>query len=76
MGTPLETKIFKVGGITCQDCVTHIADNVLQLPGARKVSGNLTQRTVKVGFEADRLSIEQIVQAIEEAGYAVEAVEA
>lgn len=76
METPVVTKVFRVTGITCQDCVTHIADNVLQLPGARKVAGNLTQGTVKVGFDEDRLSIEQIVQAIEEAGYGVEAVEA
>lgn len=76
MGTPLVTKVFRVTGITCHDCVTHIADNVLQLPGARKVSGSLARGTVKVGFEEDQLSIEEIVQAIEEAGYGVEAVEA
>lgn len=71
----VEAKTFKVSGITCQDCITHIADNVLQLPGARKVSGNLAQSTVKVGFDAGRLSVEEITHAIEEAGYIVDAVE-
>lgn len=70
------TKTFRVSGMTCADCVAHIADSVMELQGARKVSGNLTQRTVKVGFDPERLSVEQIVQAIEGAGYAVDAVEA
>ncbi len=76
MSTQLETKTFKVSGITCMDCVTHIADSVRQLAGARKISGNLTQNTVKVGFEPDKVSVEQIIQAIETAGYEVEGVEA
>ncbi len=72
----LETKTFKVSGITCMDCITHIADSVRRLPGARKISGNLTQNTVKVGFEPGKVSLEQIVQAIEAAGYRVDSIEA
>lgn len=71
----LETKTFKVSGITCIDCVTHIADSVKRLRGTRKVSGNLTQNTVKVGFEPGKVSVEQIIEAIESAGYGVDAVE-
>jgi len=58
------------------DCVTHIANSVKRLPGARKISGNLTQNTVKVNFEPDKVSVEQIIQAIETAGYKVEGVKA
>lgn len=76
MQTELETRTFKVIGITCMDCVLHIADSVKRLPGARKVSGNLTQNTVKVGFEPDKVSVDTIIQAIEDAGYKVDAVEA
>ena len=72
--TDLETKTFKVGGITCADCITHIARSVKQLPGAQKISGNLTDNTVKVRFEPDNVSVEQIIQAIESAGYEVEGV--
>ncbi len=75
MSTQLETKTFKVSGITCLDCVTHIANSVKQLPGARKISGNLTQNTVKVGFDPDVVSVEQIIQAIETAGYKVASIE-
>ena len=75
MGSELKTRTFKVSGITCMDCVVHIADSVKRLPGARKISGNLDQRTLKVGFEPDMVSIEQIIQAIEAAGYRVDTVE-
>ncbi len=75
VSTQLETKTFKVSGITCMDCVTHIGNSVKQLPGARKISGNLTQNTVKVGFDPDEVSVEQIIQAIETAGYKVESIE-
>ena len=73
--TELETRTFKVSGITCADCVLHIADSVRRLPGAHKVSGNLTQNTVKVRFEPDKVSVDTIIQAIERAGYKVDAVE-
>jgi len=75
VSTELETKTFKVSGITCMDCITHIADSVKRLPGARKISGNLTQNTVKVGFEPDKVSVQSIIKAIETAGYKVDAVE-
>lgn len=75
MGSELETRTFKVSGITCAHCVLHIADTVKRLPGARKVSGNLADHTVKVRFEPDGASVEQIVQAIEGAGYTVDAIE-
>jgi Cu+-exporting ATPase len=76
MSTELETKTFKINGITCMDCITHIADRVKRLPGAHKISGNLTQSTVKVGFEPDKVSVGQIIEAIEDAGYGVDGVEA
>jgi len=61
--------------------VTRIADNVLQLAGARRVSGNLTRRTVRVGFDPGEVTVEEIIQAIERSGgdlhrYVVEAVDA
>lgn len=75
MGLELETRTFKVSGITCAHCVLHIADSVKRLPGTRKVSGSLAHNSVKVSFEPDGASVDQIVQAIEDAGYAVDAIE-
>ncbi len=75
MGVDLQTKTFRVRGITCMDCITHIARNVRRVPGTQKVSGNLDQSTVKIAFEAGKTSLEEIVRAIEDAGYAVESVE-
>ncbi|MGQ0550346.1 MAG: heavy-metal-associated domain-containing protein [Armatimonadota bacterium] len=75
MASELQTKTIKVRGITCADCVTTIAGGVKRLPGTQKVSGNLTQSTVKVAFEPDKVSLEEIVKAIEGVGYPVERVE-
>lgn len=75
MGSELETRTFKVSGITCAHCVLHIADSVKQVPGARRVSGNLAANTVKVSFAPEGVSVKQIVQAIEGAGYRVDAIE-
>jgi Cu+-exporting ATPase len=75
VASELTTKTIKVRGITCADCITHIAAGVKRLPGTQRVSGNLDQGTVKVAFEQDRVSLEEIVRAIERVGYPVERVE-
>ncbi len=71
MSEALAARTFKVRGITCMDCVVHIAENVRRLPGTRKVSGNLTQGTVKVAYDPGAVSEVEIARAIEEAGYQV-----
>jgi copper chaperone CopZ len=53
-------------------CVTRIADAATKA-GAQKVSGNVTQRTVKVVYEPTHVDLTAIVQAIEAAGHRVEA---
>jgi len=75
MPSELQTRTIKVRGITCADCITHIAEGVRRLPGTRRISGNLTQGTVKVAFEPEQVSVEEIVRAIEGVGYPVERVE-
>jgi len=66
-----ETVTLKVGNITCMSCVEHIAEAAKRV-GAQKVSGNVTQRTVKVVYQPDQVSLTAITQAIEAAGYRVE----
>lgn len=71
MSEHLTAKTFKVRGITCMDCVVHIAEHVRGLPGAGKVSGNLVQSTVKVAYDPGEVSEGAIIRAIEDAGYQV-----
>jgi copper chaperone CopZ len=66
-----ESVTLTVRTITCMDCVTHIADAAREA-GALKVSGNVTQRTVKVVYEPNHVDLTAIVRAIEAAGYPVE----
>lgn len=66
-----ETVTLKVGNITCLGCVEHIAKAARGV-GAQKVSGNVTQKTVKIVFEPNHVDLAAITQAIEAAGYRVE----
>lgn len=66
-----EAVTLKVGNITCMDCVSHMADAVKRV-GAQKVSGNVTQRTLRVVYEPDEVNLDAIIRAIEAAGYRVE----
>jgi len=64
--------VFKVPDITCMDCVSHIARRIKQLPGAQKISGNPTSKTVRVFYDPSRVQPPQIAEAIGKAGYTVE----
>jgi Cu+-exporting ATPase len=75
LGAEVETKTFQVQGITCPDCLTRIAKSVERLAGTRKVAGNLARSAVKVTFETDKVSVGEILRAIEDAGYEVAGVE-
>jgi copper chaperone len=76
----VDTKVLRVSGITCEDCVARIAGSVRQLPGVRRVSGNLVLGTVKVTFDPEQVTVERLVGAVEQAGgdrhhYRVEAIQ-
>lgn len=68
----MEEITFKVTDITCMDCVTHIARSIKQLPGAQKVSGNLSNKTVRVIYDPAQVQPSDIAEAIGKAGYTVE----
>jgi copper chaperone CopZ len=70
-GIVVETVTLNVRSITCMACVEHIADAATRA-GAEKVSGNVTQRTVKVVYDPVRVELPTIVRAIEAAGYRVD----
>jgi copper ion binding protein len=61
-------RLYSVPGISCGHCKTAIESEVGAVPGVRAVEVDVAARTVAVeGDAAD----EEIVAAIEEAGYEV-----
>jgi copper chaperone len=62
------TERFQVPGVSCQHCVNAITQEVSALPGVQRVQVALDNKTVTVEH-AEQVNTDQIVAAINEAGY-------
>lgn len=63
------TEIFNIKGMTCNNCVAHI-EKALEKDVA-KVSANFVNGTAIVNYDKEKITREDIVKKIEEAGYLV-----
>ena len=59
---------FTVLDMTCSGCAASVRNAVSQVPGVQAVAINLSQNQVRVDA-AETVTTDQIVQAINEAGY-------
>lgn len=64
----MTTERFEVPEVSCQHCVNAITKEVSALPGVQRVHVNLDDKTVSVEH-SEQVGIDQIVAAINEAGY-------
>lgn len=62
------TSIFYVPGMTCNNCVAHVKKAAESVDGVEQAVVNLATKKVEI-YHADRTAREQIMRAIEEAGY-------
>jgi copper chaperone len=62
------TERFQVPGVSCQHCVNAITKEVSALPGVQQVQVALDNKTVTVEH-GEQINTDQIVAAINEAGY-------
>ena len=60
---------YHVSGMTCSACSSHVEKALNKLPGIEKASVNLLTETMEVSYEEERLSSDEIVAAVEKAGY-------
>jgi len=65
----MQRKTLQVDGMSCQHCVTSIEKAVQEIGGAAKV--DLESNSVTVEYDASKVSLEAIKEAIEEQGYEV-----
>lgn len=61
--------------MTCASCEEHVKNAVKGLDGVLEASANYEDGTVKVEFNDAKISIEQIVEAINFTGYKIEGYE-
>lgn len=62
---------LNVEGMSCQHCVKAVTQAVTALDGVSGVDVSLEEKTAAVDYDADRVSLESIKEAIEAEGYDV-----
>jgi P-type Cu+ transporter len=67
-GTSAELQ-FGIRGMTCANCAQTIEKKLKTLPGFSQVRINVVTETGQVGYDPAQLSVEQIHQAVSDAGY-------
>jgi len=63
--------ILPITGMTCANCVATIERNVKKLGGVDEAVVNLVTEKATIGYDDDKLTIENIIDRIEKAGYGV-----
>ncbi|TWK79458.1 Copper chaperone CopZ [Bacillus paralicheniformis] len=67
----MEQKTLDVKGMSCNHCVQAVEGNVGKLSGVESVKVDLGSGKVDVSFDADKVSLKEIVDVIEDQGYDV-----
>lgn len=65
----MQEAIFDITGMTCSMCVKHIERATNKLAGMQTAEVNLLTATLKTVFDPQQLTIEQIIAAVQKAGY-------
>ncbi len=60
---------FHITGMSCSACQMHVEKAVRALPGVEQADVNLLQNRLVIRYDEGKTSSQQIVQAVEEAGY-------
>jgi P-type Cu+ transporter len=60
---------FQIQGMSCVGCAMTVDEAVENLPGVRSASTNYARQVAEVEYDEHKVNTQQIVKAIEEAGY-------
>ena len=63
--------VLNVEGMSCSHCVNAVTKAVTALEGVSGVNVDLEGKTATVEYDADKVSLESIKEAIEDEGYDV-----
>jgi copper chaperone len=66
-----EELVLNVEGMSCQHCVNSIKKAVGVIKGVSNVEVDLDKKTVTTSYDADKVNMEDIKEAIEDQGYEV-----
>jgi copper chaperone len=66
-------KTFNVPDMNCGHCKAAVEDELNKLSGVKRSNADFEKGTVEVRYDEDRVTIEDLKGAIEEAGYSTTA---
>lgn len=67
----MNTTSIKVEGMTCAHCKSAVEGALGKLSGVEKAEVDLSANEVSVEYEEDKVSVEEMNEAIEDQGYDV-----
>ncbi len=67
----MEKIIFVVKGMTCMGCVGSVKNVLEPIPGVSSVEISLENGQVAISYDAEKSGVEQLRNAINDAGYEV-----
>jgi len=65
----MTTRTFAVQGMTCAHCQAAVTKALKGVPGVASAEVDLQRKQARVGYEADKVTVETLAKAVEEAGY-------
>lgn len=68
----MEKVTLTVSGMSCGHCVNAVESNVGKLTGVESVKVHLEDGKVEVGFDNEKVTLEEIKETIDDQGYDVE----
>ena len=63
--------VLSVPDVSCEHCVKTVNGAVGALPGIQLVSTDIPTKSVQIRFDPDQISMQQIEEVLDEAGYPV-----
>jgi Cu+-exporting ATPase len=65
----IETVSFPVEGMTCASCVNRITRFLTKVDGVEEANVNLASESATIRYDADKIGVEDLVAAVDAAGY-------
>ncbi len=69
MESDMASMVLKVGGMSCEGCVASVTKVLTALPGVADAQVSLEQGEARVDYDPAKVSKEEMVGAIDDAGF-------
>ena len=73
-GAVIDTVTLNVGGMTCASCVGYVEEALSEVPGVVNAAVNLATERATVRYLSGATGVEQMREAVDDAGYSMEGV--